>query len=242
MGASIWLVVIVPFMAFYGIFGSMLEYVFGTPTEKVVLPYNPDSGMVWEYDNADDPYIFLSDTKIEGNEQVFYFKCVPDNFENPVDWLRDVYIKDTGGDSYAGDKMELVFTDKNGNQEIFYATAYGTMEPPQIYRADECLTFDYECIAQNPKENGVWTVTLDSGYVLAKPHTYNNNATFTVVVFPDNTKDGETFGVEFEYFVVGKRETCSAFFEIVNGEITVKKETHEIIEKTIVTDILSALL
>ena len=120
MGTSILLIFIIPAMIFEVIFSFVSGAFVGYPTAKVELPYNEATGLVWEYDNVDDPYINLADTEIEDGKQIFYFECSGMNFEPN------------------GEMMELVFTDQNGNEEVFYCVTSAKINAPSIYSEEEC--------------------------------------------------------------------------------------------------------
>ena len=101
MGKSILLIFIIPAMIFEVLFSFITGAMFGYPTAKVELPYDEAAGLVWEYDNVDDPYVKLSETEIKDGKQIFYFESA--GIEISTD----------------GEMMDLVFTDKNGNEEVY---------------------------------------------------------------------------------------------------------------------------
>ena len=69
MGTSILLIFIIPAAIFQVIFSYISGAFMGYPTAKVELPYDEATGLVWEYDNVDDPYINLVETETKDGNQ-----------------------------------------------------------------------------------------------------------------------------------------------------------------------------
>ena len=66
-------VILVPFLAVLVFIADLFLSITGLDITKVALPYDPENGLVWEYDGVDDPYIKLEKMTVDGNEQVFRF-------------------------------------------------------------------------------------------------------------------------------------------------------------------------
>ncbi|MBR2867737.1 MAG: hypothetical protein IKB88_01565 [Clostridia bacterium] len=185
MGTSILLIFIIPAMIFEVIFSFVSGAFVGYPTAKVELPYNEATGLVWEYDNVDDPYINLADTEIEDGKQIFYFECSGMNFEPN------------------GEMMELVFTDRNGNEEVFYCVTSAKINAPSIYSEEECTLTEITLTAQNSVEGGKWMVVENGYYILYHNSSESESETFTVVITPDNKRGDYAeygrFSVRFAY-------------------------------------------
>lgn len=62
-------IILVPFLLVAVFIAQFFLGITGLDTTKVTLPYSPEEGLVWEYDNKNDPYIKLKDMVIEGDEQ-----------------------------------------------------------------------------------------------------------------------------------------------------------------------------
>lgn len=206
MGTSILLIFIFPAMIFEVLFSFISGAISGYPTAQVELPYDEATGLVWEYDNVDDPYINLVKTEIKDGKQVFVYE----NSGIRLDWN--------------GEVMELVFTDKNGNEKIFYASGGSKRFAPQIYDAEECSLIDLTVTAKEPESGGKWKVTDHNYYIMYREETVSETQTYTVVVTPDNKKGCYTeygmFSVEFTYVnsFGAPIELSSAIYKFEDGE------------------------
>ena len=74
MGASVVLVFAFPLIFVELFLRMIMGAAIGYPTAQVELPYDEATGLVWEYDNVDDPYVNLVKTEIEDGKQIFYFE------------------------------------------------------------------------------------------------------------------------------------------------------------------------
>ena len=207
MGSSILLVLVFPLLIVGTLFSMLTGAIFGYPTTEVVLPYDEASGIVWEYDNVDDPDIKLVDTKIENDKQIFVFEGTNKNaIEN------------------CGKIMELVFTDKNGNEEVYYAFHGSALYAPDIYSEEECQLLEVTMTADSPVEGGVWTVSNeDIHYILREQESVSETKTFTTVITPSNER-GEyselgKFDVKFIYTnsYGWPEEKVTVVYELENG-------------------------
>ncbi len=185
MGTSILLIFIIPAMIFELIFGFISGALTGYPTAQIELPYDETTGLVWEYDNVDDPYIKLIETKIVDGKQIFVFEGT-----NKAD-------KD-----YSGEVMKMIFTDKNGNEDVYYGYHSGKLNAPHIYSDEECRLTEFTLTSDNPVEGGVWEVAEDGCFILCEKNYVSESRTFTAVITPFNIR-GEfndyCFGVKFVY-------------------------------------------
>ncbi len=225
MGTSIWLVVIIPMIFFGTIFSDISGAIFGYPTEEIALPYDEEKGLVWEYDCVNDPNIELVKTEIRDGEQVFVF------VGKGKMSIAEFFTKSEN--EQQGDIMDLVFTDKNGKQKIYYGYNGNRINEPQFYSAEDCQTIDITLTAQKARKNASWEVVANGGYVIMKKTTGGETENFTIIVTPD-TKDGTyatygMFNVEFAYTNSrGKYlEEAKAVFELQDGKHILKSITYE---------------
>lgn len=214
MGTSIFLVFIIPLMVIYGVFGNFFTAIFGEPQTEIILPYNEAEGIVWEYDNKEDYYIELAETKVEGDKQIFVFQhCEVEN-----------------DDGIVGELMDLVFTDKNGNQKKYYSErSDGFMSGPRIYEESECIVTEYTAVAKNPDSSLHWDIMQENDSILIQPKSYDAEVTFTVVHTPEDAEFSAmynwTFTPIFSYETEdgGYHETIAVKYEIVDGKLVEKK-------------------
>ncbi len=206
MGTSILLVFIFPAMIFEVLFSFISGAIFGYPTAQVELPYDEATGLVWEYDNINDPYIDLVKTEIKDGKQIFVFE----SSGIKLDWN--------------GEFMDLVFTDKNGNEEVYYAIGGSKRFAPDIYTAEECRLIDLTITAENPESGGKWKITDHNNYVLYQEETVSETQTYTVVVTPGNKRGSYAeygmFSVEFTYVdsLGAPIELSTAIYKLEDGE------------------------
>lgn len=225
MGTSVLLVFIIPAIFFELIFANIAGAIFGYPTSEIVLPYDEEKGIVWEYDCVNDPNIELVEERIENGEQIFVF-VGKGKFD-----IAEIFIKDEN--EQQGSMMDIVFTDKNGNQKIYYGYNGNRINEPQFYPAEDCQTIDITLTAQKARKNASWEVVANDGYVIMKKTTGGETENFTIIITPD-TKDGTyatygTFDVEFAYTNSrGKYlEEAEAVFELQDGKHSLKSITYE---------------
>ncbi len=217
MGASIWLIVLIPLLpiAFiFNSFGSFYVDIMNKKQAEIVLPYDETKGTVWEYDNKDDFYVDFVEVRIEKDEQIFVFK------NNEAETRKDK----------AGSCMDLVFTDNNGNTETYYADIgdYGALV---FYEESECLITEYTASPKTPKDNLHWIVDNREDRVLIQPISYDTEVTFTLVCMPDDIKnlkrkDLYAFVPGFDYANEngGYSESVGVFYELIDGKLEVKEE------------------
>lgn len=227
MGASVLLVFLAPFLAISMAFNLLGAAINGPEKSEIRLPYDPDKSLVWTYDDVNDPDIKLVETKVDGDEQVFFFTYESD--KSFVEKILDILTTNTGEGTYAGTIMDVVFTDKNGNTKKYYVESGLSLNEPKFYPAEECLTAQYTCIAKTPVDGAVWQTTSNSGSsgnVIYQPLTNDSTQTFTVVALPSDIKDGHcsAYFAYADYFYL---EKCYVYYKITDGELTVSSIRHD---------------
>lgn len=224
MGASIWIIFLFPIILIAGIFGNFFTDITGKKQAEIVLPYDESKGIVWEYDNKDDFYIDFVEVRKEENEQIFVFKY------NGAE-----YDKVEAREGKIGCCMDLVFTDKNGNTEKYYADIrdFGELV---FYDESECLTTEYTAVVHDPFENFHWVPGSDRGSFLIQPISYGPEVTFSLVCMPDDierlkAEEDYAFNPNFSYvnedgaFI----ESVTVLYELADGKLQVKDELWTIV-------------
>lgn len=153
MGASFTVLLFLPILLVGSFFVNIFGFVTGADQTRIALPYDPENGLIWEYDNKNDPYLKLHDTVIEGDEQIFCFrdKRGTTNSEN-------------------GEWMDLIFTDKNGNQRKYYVSFdhEGVLEDEHqdfiVLAPGEYHEYEYTVKADNPTVGNDWYITYLDRY------------------------------------------------------------------------------
>ena len=221
MGASVVLILGFPLIIIELLFRIITGAVVGYPTAQVELPYDEATGLVWEYDNVDDPYVKLSKTEIKDGKQIFYFEST--GIEIATD----------------GEMMDLVFTDENGNEEVYYCITSAKINAPGIYSADECRLMEITLTADNPEDGGKWIVTENGNYILNQETVVSDTQTFTVVITPDNKRGGYAeygmFHVKFAYTnsLGVPEELVTAIYKYENGEHYLHEIKQEAVEDSL---------
>lgn len=183
-------VIFVPLYALFVLISNIFGIVSGDNSAKVVLPYDPENGVVWEYDNVDDPYIRLAKTETNGNKQIFYFV---DNFRHFYD-IGLVELTD-------GDYLDLIFTDRNGNSVKYYAQIYEegltTFSRIKLLSPDEYIEFIYDIKPQTQFEMYSWYADIDcEEYILYNANVFAAENSYTVV-YEKGYSESDTIAVEF---------------------------------------------
>lgn len=169
MAISVSSILAMPFMTLFG-------FITGDYYRDVVLPYNAEEGLVWEYDAVDDPYIRLEKMSVDGDEQVFRF--VSSNTE-----ADDI-------DSENGRCMELIFTSENGQTETYYAYIMPIALYEQVFLVHEDETVTYEITAERDSADSEFEWKLDTLHSDSDNIVYFSDKTgvsnkFTLVYFKD---------------------------------------------------------
>lgn len=201
--------VLAPLYALFVAISSIFGLAAGDNTAKVALPYAPESGLVWEYDNVEDPYISLTKTEIKNGEQIFYF---------------------TGNTRHAnkefsdGDYLDLIFTDKNGNSVKYYAfiyeEGYTYNSKIKILAPDEYIEYVYNIVPQIPDVQYRWVADNDcEKYLKHNPNVFACENSYTVV-YDKNSADSEKIEVYFRCIPVseGNDERHRLTIDFSSGE------------------------
>ena len=230
---SITAIFLIPFLSFFAVFLGFYETIAGIGTEKVVLPYDPQNGVVWEYQEGDEAYIDCIDTEIKDDQQIFTFrgKRIFDKnrptstyYENEA-LVDDIYFEDDNGNT----KKYYAFLDFRVSDPKTDSATYGSID---IYEETECASFQYTAKAQKELEDCYWHV-YDSGadlrqnryigeYKLENVH----ERTYRFVFPPEDIKD-HSFNMTFVYRdSQGKQfEKLEVEFEMIGKEVKVIEET-----------------
>ena len=228
MGSSIWLVVLVPVMAVYALFGGIKGAIFGYPQSEVILPYDEASGTVWEYDAMDDPYIGLDEVRVDGDKQIFIFSARENEDE----------------EKYEGNIMHIVFTDRNGNEKAYYCNHNGKLNSPAFYPAEECITLDITVTAKKQKKNARWKTGTDDWSILICETEKGEACTFTAVITPDKSERASIYA-DFEYVTAWGNTAESAtvwYGKNADGEYAVTNVRQETRFEKFLSDITGGLL
>ena len=230
MGAvtAIFLVpLMLPFMLIMGLFDTA----FGIGTEKVVLPYDEESGVVWEYREGDEAFVDCIKTTIKDGQQIFTFRGkVWFDPNNPSSYQNEEFVD------------ALYFVDADGNVKTYYAfldfrsdgpggdvsTIYGGME---IYEESECAIFEYTLKSTTEVEGCYWhEYDHHTGYYrnryVGLPDIENmHERTYKFVLPPEDIQDG-TFDMSFYYRPEYGRQydKVDVTFEMVGKEVNVIEE------------------
>ena len=138
MGAVFGIVLGSIFAFFASFFTPFFGALTGTDSAQVILPYDENKGIVWEYDRVNDPYAKLTKTEIVDDTQIFTFRTTQNSLFNTAD-----------GTGYV---MDFIFTDKNGNSKKYYAVDLN--KGFQIYAPGEYAEFELTVTAEEPVKNG----------------------------------------------------------------------------------------
>ncbi len=221
MGASIWMVFLFPIMLIVSFFGNLFTEITGKTQAEIVLPYDESKGIVWEYDNKDDYCIDFVETRIEGSEQIFVFKDNDVQFE----------------ENLPGCLMDLVFTDKNGNQKTYYAY-YALFGELVFYEESECLITEYTAVAHNPYENMHWVSNGKRDRVLIQPINYGAEVTFTIICLPDDieklkAEEDYAFNISFGYINENGAftEDVTVVYKLTDGQLEIEDELWTIVHQ-----------
>ncbi len=163
------------FLLLSNLFGTMS----GANVSEVALPYDEANGIVWTCDKTDYDWFELSETRVEGDTQVFSFKG-------------------NGKESHC---TSVVFTDENGNEVVYYArddsSAFSTLGKAKLYAPDEYIIYDYVPEPEIKCENGFWHLitsgTQTDDYYFGT-HEVDGKEVIRVICF-----DGVQFSHNYSY-------------------------------------------
>lgn len=243
---SVAIIIIIPLFLIFFAVSSVIGAVTGGDRTQVVMPYEPEKGIVWECDIQEGTPIELVETEIDGEKQIFYFKstAIKDMVSVFADLAKDLITKEYSDPEYSyGEYYRVTFTDKNGNEQKYYAESQ--TEPESIYfdkavfyAPDEYFAFDYTVTAKQPLEGEYGWYNQDSEYCTEfYKAEYSPTRTVTIVHAGDDFESNEdyySYWIEYGPIDAYKRETefVKMKYRIVDGEAEILEEIHEIKENT----------
>lgn len=226
---------LLPFLSVFAIFLGIFETLTGVGIEKIVLPYDPQNGIVWEYKEGDEAYIDCIKSEIIDGKQVFTFRGK---------WEFD---KDMPSDGTRELVDDIFFEDENGNIKKYYAFVdfslseptdsvfYGNMD---IYEESECAYFQYTVKAETELENCYWHACDGHAYLhqnryIGQCKLENIHERTYQFVFPPEDVHDQTFNIFFVYRdSKGKQfEKIVVDFQMTNKEVSVIKEVHYVLDE-----------
>lgn len=241
---SITIIVIIPLAIILLACSSVIGDITGGDKTKVVLPYEPEKGIVWECDIPIGP-VELVETEIDGKTQVFYFESTfgKDLLEHFAGIAKSIITKEDPPEfeDKFGDMYKILFTDKNGNTQKYYAehkvetdSIYPDMV--EIYAPDEYYSFDYTVTAQQPVEGEYfWFNEMQSSSTECFLPEYSPEKTFTIVL-TDNFENGEEhfYNMCYGYFDYSNPKTVEYVtirYKITDGNLEILEEKSGINEQ-----------
>lgn len=193
MGAVFGIIFGLPVAIFWMIISPFIGFFTGADKVEIILPYDEESGVIWEYDNYQDVYIKLADTRFEGDKQFFTFR-------------RNYLVFDEGNGGMATD---LVFTDKNGNSQTYYIACANGGFGMKAMAPGEYATYSHTAKVETPVKDGYWLRESSDGInadlLLYSPVEKSDEAEFTLVYPLDDEYIGQQRAMGFVY-ISGKRE------------------------------------
>ena len=226
---SVTVIFLAPLLSVFAIFIGFFEMLTGVGIEKVVLPYDPENGIVWEYKEGDEAFIDCVKTEIKDGQQIFAFRGKglydlerPSSYEheNVVD---DIYFEDENGNI----KMYHAFIDFRGDAPGD-PIVYGSVD---IYEETECVTFEYTVTAQQEVEDCYWLAydydasMRQNRYIGECELKDAYERTYKFVFSPEDIKD-HIFDMSFYYRTQpGKQyEKIGVTFEMKDKEVRLIEE------------------
>lgn len=183
---TILLLPIMPFVYLLMWLGSLFGTPLGLNVTEVALPYNEETGLVWECEETDYGWFELTETRVEGDTQVFVFEAEAVN----------------------GVCNEVVFIAENGERLAYRArdvgsvfSLYGRVE---LYAPDEYVIYDYVPVPETEVENAYWSFatsgTEKDDYLLARTEV-DGKVAVRVLCFDD-----VPFSYHFSYICKNSEE------------------------------------
>lgn len=210
-----------PIISFFG--GVM-----GVGQAEIVLPHDPENGIVWEYKSEDEAFIKLADDEIKNGQHIFTFMG------------RDMFDEKRSVDTSDQTVSDVVFEDADGNEKryfVFVETStlknvyFGDLE---IFEDTECVSFQYTVKARTEVEGAFWSVEdvdndsdSQNRFVgVRKPENVHEH-TYDFVFGPEDIKD-QTFIIEFRYndsrSAPVALEKIEVIFEMTDKKVKVVEE------------------
>ncbi len=235
---SVTIIVIIPLALILIACSSVIGDITGGDRTKVVLPYEPEKGIVWECDIPMGP-VELVETEIDGETQVFYFKSTKGKelIDGFVGVAKSIITKEDPPEyeTRFGDIYKVIFKDQNGNEQKYYAkTATNTdsiyFDTVDFFAPGEYYAFDYTATAQQPVDGEYfWFNEIYPSYTECFAPEYSPTKTFTIVL-TDNFESGEEHYYDmrygyFEYSDAKATEYIKIKYIINNGNVEILEET-----------------
>lgn len=195
-GGTVAALFVMPFIMVFSIFGGFISELFGKNLSEVVLPYEPEKGIVWEYDDFANRYFHLKEVNIEGDTQVFVFEAYT---------LYDLYFGDVEEDVQAenehyvwGGYWELNFTDENGDSMVYYINPNYTVlgikdDAMKIYAPGEYVKWEYTPVPDDPRFEYQFHGGEKNEYEI---NEVDGQTVITYIKIP-SFNEGETFDINF---------------------------------------------
>ena len=215
---TILLLPIMPFVYLLMWLGSLFGTPLGLNVTEVALPYNEETGLVWECDETDYGWFELTGTRIEGDTQVFVFEANTD-------------------ESHC---REVVFTARNGEELVYYGRDVGPILPMYgevvFYSPDEYVIYDYTLEPQVELEGGYWSLHTSgpAAEFLVDKTEADGKVTFSVLCF-----EGSAFDHHYGYRVRGADgvptpiETVVVYYKNTDGKGVETRETRYFYEQNL---------
>lgn len=248
---SVTIIFLFPLFLIYFAVSSVIGAVTGVDKTEIVLPYEPEKGIVWECEIQEDSPIELVETEIDGEKQIFHFKSndTKDMIGYFADLAKGLITKEYSDREYSyGEYYKVIFTDKNGNEKIYYAESEFDDDTKLLYdkavfyAPDEYFAFDYTVTAQQPIEGEYGWYNQDFGYRTEfYKAEYLPTRTVTIVHAGDDFDCNEeyyNYWIEYGHIDGYKRETetVKMKYRIVDGEVEILEEIQKTKENNAQSD------
>lgn len=219
---SVTAIFFIPLMLVIFLFSTIAGAIKGDNVTKVELPYNPSEGVVWEYDGVDDPLFELIETDTEGDTQIFTFKGIS---------MSDASKKDVSTDAV----MDVVFTDENGNELLYYARVNSDYlsfyYKIDFYSPDEYVVAEYTPEEENHIDGAEWFAYTEGENYYGETVT-DGKKTFRFLYLPDKTGiEKNRYSQLFTYMVKKDDGSEDVYYEKIYVKFDVETGKYEIFEE-----------
>lgn len=208
-------VLLLPFMPLIYLLmllGNIFGVSFGINVTEVALPYNEETGLVWECEETDYGWFELTETRTEGDTQIFVFEAET-------------------GEAHC---TEVVFTAQNGEKLVYYGRDDGPIFPiygkVRFYSPDEYVIYDYLLEPEVEIEGGYWSRNASGShaddYVVEKIEA-DGKTTYRILCL-----ENSTFKHCYSYMVRGSDghpiviEEVLVYYKNIEGKGLEIEETH----------------
>ncbi len=219
---SVVVIFFLPIFFLVSVFNSIAGAITGTDKTKVELPYDEESGLIWECEE-DASWFSVSDVRIEGDKQIFTFKGV------------SVF----GGDQTADELAEVRFNAENSQSLLYYAVAddeYNALNyRVLLYSPDEYDVVTYTLEASRPVEEGGWVIIDRSLSNNEDLYIADDKTQYNFVCLPDKDGGERVFYHRMNYFCGdehGHLPGCGCEYIVLkivfkDGEARIEEETRQ---------------